>query len=208
MDVALIDYGAGNHQSVMQALEYVGYSASVVSQPEEVLRADRLVLPGVGAAGEALERLRSSGLDKALDEAVRIAGRPFLGICLGMQLLAKRLNEFGEHEGLGWIDGDVIGLRDVVGPELPIPHMGWNRINTIDGVAGPFHGLKSGREFYFAHSFTLAAADPNIIAATADYGKQLTAAIQFDNVLAVQFHPEKSQVNGQSLLTSFMEWSP
>ncbi len=209
MSVAVVDFGAGNLQSVVNALAFLGAAPSVARTPEAVLAADRLVLPGVGGAGEAMQRLRAAGLDEALDEAVRRRGRPLLGICLGMQLLAARLKEFGDHRGLGWLDGEVVDIRErVADPGLRVPHMGWNGVAPRDGGAGLFATVRGAREFYFAHSFTLALRDGAAVAACVTYGAELVAAIRKDTVFAVQFHPEKSQDNGERLLAAFLEWKP
>ncbi len=209
--VAIIDYGAGNLDSVRKAVEFVGGHASIVRTPEEVLAADRLILPGVGAAGEAVARLCNTGIDQALDEAVRKRGRPFMGICLGLQLLAERLHEFGEHQGLGWIRGESVALEGLVSAGARVPHLGWNRVRAADAAGDLFGRIRGGGEFYFAHSFTLrpAAGEDGMLAATTEYGGvSLVAAVIRDTVFATQFHPEKSQVNGERLLAAFLDWSP
>lgn len=208
--VAIIDYGAGNLDSVRKAFTHLGADASVVRTPEDVLAADRLVLPGVGAAGEAVRRLREDGLDEALTEAVRGRGRPFMGICLGMQLLAERLTEFGDHRGLGWIAAEAVSLSDLAPTGVRIPHMGWNRVAVTERAEALFWQVRGGREFYFAHSFGLRLAEGSgPLAATSEYGGvPLVAAVLEDNVFATQFHPEKSQVNGERLLGAFLDWEP
>ena len=208
--IAIIDYGAGNLDSVRKALVRVGSETAIARTPEDVLAADRLVLPGVGAAGEAIQRLRRSGLDEALTEAVRVRGRPFMGICLGMQLLAERLHEFGDHAGLGWIAGEAVPLSSLIAAPVRIPHMGWNRVEVADEAEDLFLEVRGRREFYFAHSFSLRLADgEDAMAATTEYGGvPLTAAILDGTVFATQFHPEKSQVNGERLLGAFVDWKP
>ena len=208
--IAIIDYGAGNLDSVRKALVHVGAEAVIARTPEDVLAADRLVLPGVGAAGEAIARLRRSGLDEALTEAVRVRGRPFMGICLGMQLLAERLHEFGDHAGLGWIAGEAVPLGGLTTAPVRIPHMGWNRVEVADKAEDLFWQVRGGREFYFAHSFSLClAGGGDALAATTEYGGvPLVAAVLDGTVFATQFHPEKSQVNGERLLGAFVDWKP
>jgi imidazole glycerol-phosphate synthase subunit HisH len=208
MKLAVVDYGAGNIGSVLNVLRFLGEDPKLARQPEEILAADRIILPGVGAAGEAMDRLRAQNLDAALTEAVIKNGRPMLGICLGMQLLAERLHEFGESRGLGWIKGEVINIKDCVhDPALPVPHMGWNQVKVRDPGQDLF-GLSSSREFYFAHSFTLRTEDKSVVAASVAYGSDLVAAVCKDTCFATQFHPEKSQVGGERLLTAFLEWNP
>ena len=208
--IAIIDYGAGNLDSVRKALAHVGSETEIARTPEEVLAADRLVLPGVGAAGQAIQQLRRSGLDEALTEAVRHRGRPFMGICLGMQLLAERLHEFGDHAGLGWIAGEAVPLGSLMDTPVRVPHMGWNRVEVADKAEGLFWEVRGGRQFYFAHSFGLRlAGDTDTLAATTEYGGvPLTAAILDGSVFATQFHPEKSQVAGERLLGAFVDWKP
>ena len=209
MDLRIVNYNASNLGSVQKAITNIGFTARLAETPEEVLGADRLVLPGVGAAGEALEQLRSLGMDEALTEAVCRNGRPLLGICLGMQMLGEKLYEYGEHRGLGWIAGDVVPLRQVIGDELRVPHMGWNRIEPTSDLASNLSGSVRGkRDYYFAHSYTLRVDDPSVVAAYADYGEPLVAAVQWQTVFATQFHLEKSQVAGEKLLEAFLDWAP
>lgn len=208
--VAIIDYGAGNLDSVRKAVLYAGAEATIATTPEQVLAADRLILPGVGAAGEAIARLRRAGLDEALTDAVRKRARPFMGICLGMQLLAERLHEFGEHAGLGWIGGEAVSLRTMVPDHMRVPHMGWNRVESTDQGEELFSLVRGRREFYFAHSFALSLnGDGAVLAATTEYGgAAVVAAIRKDTIFATQFHPEKSQISGDQLLGAFLEWAP
>jgi glutamine amidotransferase len=209
MTIAIVDYGAGNLRSVMNVLHYLGESPVLARTPEAIAAADRIILPGVGAAGEAMGKLRERGLDQALDETVRRGGRPLFGICLGMQLLADRLWEYGEHRGLGWVRGDVIHVRDQVrDPDLRTPHMGWNRVEPLPVAQDLFAGINGEREFYFAHSYTLRPWDEAVVAARTTYGAQLVTAVRFETVFATQFHPEKSQVNGEKLIAAFLEWAP
>jgi len=208
MKVGVIDYGAGNLFSVQMAFQRAGADCALLRTPEEVLAAERLVLPGVGAAGAAMAQLQRAAIPEALYEAVRVKGRPLLGICLGMQLMAATLHEYGTRPGLGWIEGDVVDLHSAMLPGLRIPHMGWNGVSTSERGERFFHGIRGERIFYFAHSFVLQPSDTSVVAATVDIGAGLTAAIQFDSVLATQFHPEKSHVNGERLIQTFLEWSP
>jgi len=209
MSIAVIDYGAGNLSSVLKIIRLFGEEAELACTPEAVLAADRVVLPGVGAAGEALARLREQNLEAALHEAVRVRARPLLCICLGMQLLAERHHEFGEHRGFGWIKGEVIHLKDVPGlASARIPHMGWNRVRPTGAGAPALGGDVMGQEFYFAHSYTVRAEDASIVSGTCDYGAPLVVALQFGTVLATQFHPEKSQVVGEKLIAAFLDWRP
>ncbi len=207
MKVAIVDYGAGNIESVRNALLAAGAEPVVARDAETVAAADRLVLPGVGAAGAAAERLEASGLGEALEQAVRRRGRPMLGICLGMELLAERLREFGEHRGLGWLQGEVVHLRDLGIAHARVPHMGWNLVEPSAEAARFFQGPERMRTFYFCHSYTLVTGS-GAVAARAIYEKPLVAAVLDGTVFATQFHPEKSQVNGQKLIQSFLEWAP
>jgi glutamine amidotransferase len=207
MKVAIVDYGAGNIESVRNALFAAGADPVVARDAQTVRAADRLVLPGVGAAGAAAKRLDASGLADALQEQVRDRGRPMLGICLGMELLAERLLEFGDHRGLGWLPGEVIHLRDAGVARARVPHMGWNLVEPAGEAARFFQGPERMRTFYFCHSYTLVTG-PGAVAARATYEKPLVAAVLDGTVFATQFHPEKSQVNGQKLIQSFLEWTP
>ena len=201
MTIALIDYGAGNLHSVHNALKAAGATdVAVTADPSVVLRADRVVLPGVGAFGACASALRAvEGMVDALERRVRGDGVPFLGICVGMQLMADRGEELGTHEGLGWVSGTV---RTLVPdrPETKVPHMGWN-----DVVPTVPHPLILPGEAYFLHSFAFEGDD---MIATTEHGGAVTAAIGRDNLIGVQFHPEKSQRYGLQLLERFLEWRP
>ncbi|PXA91076.1 imidazole glycerol phosphate synthase subunit HisH [Nostoc sp. 3335mG] len=200
MSVALIDYGAGNLRSVHNALNAAGAArVEVTADPEAVLRADRIVLPGVGAYGACAAGLRAiPGMVEALDQRVRRDAVPFLGVCVGMQLMADRGEEMGSHAGLGWIAGTVRALP--ASPQLRVPHMGWN-----DVVPTRPHPLIAPGEAYFLHSF---AFDGEDVLATTDHGGPVTAAIGRDTCLGVQFHPEKSQRYGLALIERFLAWRP
>ncbi len=204
--VAIIDYGRGNVRSVANALEYCGADAVVTSDPTAIDDASHILLPGVGAFGDAMAALVERGLPEILHRQVFEKGKPFLGICLGMQVLAARGLEHGEHQGLGWITGDVVRLEP--GPDaLKIPHMGWNDVH----LARPhpvFAGLRPSQlTFYFVHSYHFRADGAHVLA-TCDYGPPFTAAVAKDNMIATQFHPEKSQDSGVELLQNFVKWKP
>src|SRR6266478_8113893 len=198
MTTAIIDYGSGNLRSAAKAFERAagergsGERILVTSRPEEVAKAERIVLPGVGAFADCRQGLAAvPGLEAALVEAVMERGRPFLGICVGMQLMAERGREFETVEGLGWIAGEVVAIEPA-DPALKIPHMGWNEVEPRS--AHPLlAGLGAGAHAYFVHSYHFRLADPADLVATTDYGGPLAAVIARDNVAGTQFHPEKSQ---------------
>ncbi len=205
--IALIDYGAGNLHSVHNALMAAGAErVAVTADPDLVLGAQRIVLPGVGAFGACAAGLFGiPGMAEALEQRVMRDGVPFLGICVGMQLMATRGLEHGETRGLGWIAGDV-KLIERTDPAIKIPHMGWN-----DVAPTPHHDgaeLLEAGEAYFLHSYHFAPDNGRDIAAMTDHGGGLVAAVARDNLLGVQFHPEKSQAYGLELLTRFLEWDP
>jgi glutamine amidotransferase len=202
--IALIDYGAGNLRSVHNALVAAGAEGvEVTADASAVLAADRIVLPGVGAFGHCRDALAGlPGMIAALDEAVIGKARPFLGICVGMQLMATSGEEHGVYEGLGWIAGTVRALK-ADDPRLKIPHMGWNDVTLADNP--PL--LESG-EAYFLHGYALEAEDESAVYAVTDHGGPVTAAVGRANMIGVQFHPEKSQHYGLSFLSRFLEWRP
>jgi glutamine amidotransferase len=202
--VAIIDYGAGNLASVVNALWVAGAEPSVARTPDDLKRADRLILPGVGAGGAALDALRRTGFDQALGEA-RSAGQPILGICVGLQMMAEQLEEFGQHQGLGWIKGRVTRIPSRWG--VRVPHMGWAKITPTAASREIFAGGAASQHYYFCHSYML-TDDKNVATATVNHGEEFTVAVRFENVMAVQFHPEKSQVNGRRLLERFLDWRP
>jgi glutamine amidotransferase len=203
MTLALVDFGAGNLRSVANALAAAGADdVRVTSDPETVLAADRIVLPGVGAFGACRDALAAiPGMVDALGEAARRRARPFLGICVGMQMLADEGLELGRHAGLGWIGGSVARLPDR--PHARVPHMGWN-----DVVPDAAHPLVVPGEAYFLHSYAFDPADPGDRLATTDHAGPVTAAVGRDTVIGVQFHPEKSQAYGLAFLQRFLEWHP
>jgi glutamine amidotransferase len=211
--VALIDYGSGNLRSAEKALARAarergtGQGISVTSDPPTVARAGRIVLPGVGAFADCMRGLSSiPGMIDALSEAVLKRGVPFLGICVGMQLLASVGREFGDHPGLGWIEGEVVKLAPL-DPDLKIPQIGWNEI-TIARPHALFAGISADAHAYFVHSYAMKPHDPEHVLATSDYGGKFTAAVGRDNIAGTQFHPEKSQAVGLALLGNFLEWRP
>ena len=199
----IVDYGMGNLRSVANALEAVGAAARVSHSPEDVVAADRVVLPGVGAFGEAMSRLRRTGLADALAEAVLVRKRPFLGICLGMQVLATRGLEHGCHEGLGWIEGEVQPIQPS-DPALRVPHVGWNTV-AVRRASPLFLDLPPDPTFYFVHGYHFAASDPSTIAGTCSYGGDMAAVIERAHIFGTQFHPEKSHHAGLLLLKNFVQ---
>jgi len=214
--VAIVDYGSGNLHSAAKAFERAAHDAGldqtivVTNDPHVVASADRIVLPGVGAFADCRRGLDAvDGMVAALDEAVHEKGRPFFGICVGMQLLAERGREYEVTEGLGWIAGEVDRITPA-DPRLKIPHMGWNTLN----VARPHklvEGLAlgaNGRHAYFVHSYAFNVAERADLVAEADYGGPITAIVARDNVVGTQFHPEKSQKFGLALIANFLTWKP
>lgn len=201
--VAIIDYGVGNLFSLSSSFAAIGEEAVITGDEDIIRRADRLILPGVGAFGDAADKLRESGLDKViLDEASK--GKPLMGICLGMQLLLDVSFEYGEHKGLGLIKGEIRPISEVIPTDLPIPQIGWNALR-IKGEKHPiFKYLNDGDCVYFVHSYYGANCDESVIA-ECEYGASLTAAVASKNVCGCQFHPEKSGKVGLSILKAFCE---
>ncbi len=206
--VAILDTGSGNLRSVEKALAKVGGQPCITDDPDVVRRAERLVVPGQGAFGEFVRALREHGLEGAVREVIA-AGRPFLGICLGLQILFDESEEQGPMPGLGLLPGRVVRFRP---PErhYKVPHMGWNQVrrahtNRSPGGDPALRGIPDGTYFYFVHSYYVAPADENSVALTAEYGVPFAAAVRKDNVFACQFHPEKSQAAGLRLLRNFLE---
>jgi glutamine amidotransferase len=214
--VAIVDYGSGNLHSAAKAFERAARESGhdqpivVTSSPEQVAKADRIVLPGVGAFADCRRGLNAvDGMIDVLNERVRMGGRPFLGICVGMQLMAERGREYQVTEGWGWIAGEVDRIAPA-DPSLKIPHMGWNTLNAIkphallDGIpVGP-----QGLHAYFVHSYHLNASDRSDLVAQADYGGPVTAIVGRDTMVGTQFHPEKSQRLGLRLIANFLKWKP
>ena len=201
--VAIIDYGVGNLFSLKSSFAAIGEAAIVTDDPEELKKADRLILPGVGAFGDAAAKLRESGLDKVLlEEAAK--GKPVMGICLGMQMLLDVSFEYGEHKGLGLVSGEIRPIADVIPEELPIPQIGWNALRIKCEKHPIFKYVNDGDFVYFVHSYYGANCEESVIADT-EYGAYLTAAVAKGNVCGCQFHPEKSGKVGLSILKAFCE---
>ncbi len=200
--LAIIDYGVGNLFSLASSLSYIGVESVISSDPEVLRRADRLILPGVGAFGDAAKKLRDTGLDTVVrEEAAK--GKPLMGICLGMQLLFEKSYEYGEHDGLGLLPGEVVGMKGRLSDELMIPHIGWNALE-LKSSSPLFKYIKNGDHVYFVHSFFV-PGDNGSTVATAEYGLSMTATVQKNNVCGCQFHPEKSGEVGLSILRAFCE---
>ena len=197
--VGIIDYGVGNLFSLQSSFKAIGQQVEVSSDPEVLRKADHILLPGVGAFEDAVQKLRATGMDQMVYEAAK-SGKPLMGICLGMQLLFEKSYEYGEHEGLGLIRGQVVGMSGKLPPELKIPHMGWNALR----LTKPARLLEEGSYVYFVHSFYAENCEDSIAAVT-DYGIPITAAVEKDNIFGCQFHPEKSGTVGLAILKKFCE---
>jgi glutamine amidotransferase len=212
MRAALIDYGSGNIASAAKALSRAaaqssGHEIVVTADPDMVRKSERIILPGVGAFADCMRGLSAvPGMVEALNESVIRNGKPILGICVGMQLMATAGREFGVHSGLNWIEGDVVPLSPA-DPALKIPHMGWNEIELVQNHP-IFAGLDESANAYFVHSFEMKPTTPAHLLATTDYGGAVTAAIGRDNIVGTQFHPEKSQAVGLKILANFLNWTP
>ena len=210
MTVAIIDYGSGNLRSAAKAFERAVAEAGMkdTDDAETVRRADRVVLPGVGAFADCKHGLEAvPGMMEAIDEAVIDRGRPFLGICVGMQLMAEVGREHGEHAGFGWLPAEIVQIAPS-DPSLKIPHMGWNELRISNGGHPVFAGIAEGAHAYFVHSYAARCRDADHLLATVEYGGDITAAVGRDNLVGTQFHPEKSQHTGLSLITNFLKWKP
>jgi len=203
--IGIIDYGMGNLRSVYNAFRSLGREATIANTPEQLRDARGIVLPGVGAFGDGMHNLREWGFVEELDAQVLRGGKPFLGLCLGMQLLATTGFEHGENSGLNWIQGKVERIKFPKGNEkLRIPHIGWNevRFQKKDGL---YAGLGESQSFYFVHSFVFKPNDPSVVSGVCDYGVDLVASVEFDNIRATQFHPEKSHKAGLAVLHNWSE---
>ena len=202
--IAVIDYGVGNLFSLCSSLKYIGADSIVTSDKNEITRADKIILPGVGAFADAIKKLRDTGLDKVLCDCAA-KGTPIMGICLGMQLLFETSKEYGEHKGLGLINGDIIPMEGVISADLKIPHIGWNALKFVGEKHPIFKYINDGDHAYFVHSYYGDNCDKSLIATT-EYGEILTAAVADGNVCGCQFHPEKSGKTGLNILRGFCEW--
>ncbi len=209
MKIAVIDYGMGNLQSVLNAFQAVGKNLLVARTPKEMVGAGALVLPGVGAFGDCMRNLRSAGLDEAVLSALS-AGKPYLGICLGLQILFEESEEFGRTPGLAHLKGKVVpfekGLRDDKGSRLKVPHMGWNEIRK-EAVTPALEGVPDGAHFYFVHSYRVVPEGANLVTTTTDYGLKFVSSIAKENVFGCQFHPERSGPLGLRVLGNFVKWA-
>ena len=199
--IAMIDYDAGNIKSVEKALQELGTDVIITKDPQEILNADKVILPGVGAFGDAMNNLKKYGLDEVIHQVVE-KGTPFLGICLGLQLLFERSDESPEAVGLGILKGEILRIPDAEG--LKIPHMGWNSLH-LQNNGRLFKDLKENDYVYFVHSYYLKAEDEEIVKATTNYSVNIHASVEKDNVFACQFHPEKSSDVGLQILKNFVE---
>ncbi|MCG8512272.1 MAG: imidazole glycerol phosphate synthase subunit HisH [Rhodospirillales bacterium] len=214
MSVAIIDYGSGNLRSAAKAFERTlremdrDAAVRVTDDADTVAKADYIVLPGVGAFADCMAGLSAvPGMLDALEDSVVRGGRPFLGICVGMQLMAGVGREFGDHPGLGWIPGEVVALK----PEdaaLKIPHMGWNELDFGEKTHPVLDGIEAGSHAYFVHSYGMRCADAGHVLASVDYGGAVTAMVGRDNMVGTQFHPEKSQRTGLRFIANFLNWRP
>ncbi len=200
--IAIIDYGVGNLFSLYSSFGAIGEEVVITADVDEIRAADRIILPGVGAFGDAAEKLKASGMDKIVIEEAK-AGKPLMGICLGMQLLFDKGFEYGEHEGLGLIPGNVVPMQGVIDESLKIPHIGWNPL-IMKKESPLFKYINDGDCVYFVHSYYATDCDDSVIA-TAEYDKELTAAVANGNVFGCQFHPEKSGEVGLKILKAFCE---
>ena len=201
--IAIVDYGVGNLFSLVSSFRAVGAECTVTSDPEVIMSADKIVLPGVGAFEDAREKLRASGLDKIIVKEAK-EGKPLLGICLGMQMLFERSYEYGEHEGLGLLKGSVVSMETRLPEGLKIPHIGWNSLKTV-GTHPILKYVGDGDFVYFVHSYFATGCEQSLLATT-EYGIELTAAVGYNNVTGMQFHPEKSGKVGLNILRAFCEW--
>ena len=198
--IAVIDYGAGNLQSVVKAFGHIGCECEITNDIEKILNADGAVLPGVGSFGDAMNSMRACGADKAVKEFIA-TGKPFLGICLGLQLLFSESEESQGTEGLSLLEGTITKIPNNNGT-LKIPHMGWNSLK-IKNHNGLFRGIEDGSYVYFVHSYFLKAKDDSIVSSRTEYGTVIDASVSFNNIMATQFHPEKSGKTGLQMLNNF-----
>ena len=200
--IAIVDYGVGNLFSLISSFKKIGADITVTADPDVISKSDGIILPGVGAFEDAAKKLRDSGLDKVIVAETQ-KGKKLMGICLGMQMLFERSYEYGCHEGLGLLRGNIVPMKDSIPSDLKIPHIGWNALH-FTRESDLFKYIKPDDCVYFVHSFYASDCDESVIA-TAEYGKELTAAVQKDNVMGCQFHPEKSGEVGLNILRAFCE---
>lgn len=200
--IAIVDYGVGNLFSLISSFKYIGADVLVTSDPDEIKKCDKIILPGVGAFEDARRKLSDTGLDKIIIEEAK-GGKPVMGICLGMQMLFEKSYEYGEHEGLGLLKGEIVPMEGVIPAELKIPHIGYNPL-IFKKDSPLFKHIKEGDCVYFVHSYYARGCEDSVIA-TAEYGRELTAAVQLSNVMGCQFHPEKSGDVGLNILRAFCE---
>ncbi len=210
-DVAIVDYGINNVRSVRNAVEYCGFDPVVTRDVATIASASHVILPGVGAFGDAMNNIRKYGIGEILDRNVREKGKPLLAVCLGMQLLAQTSEEHADdgipHYGLGWFDADVVRLAPN-DPSLKIPHTGWNIVARERDHPVLAHIRDSNLAFYFVHSFAMRCNSPQDVVGRVEYGQSVTAIVAKDNIVATQFHPEKSQDSGIELISNFLRWNP
>ncbi len=199
--VSIIDYGMGNLKSIANALTAVGADVKVAVSPNDLGAAARIVLPGVGAFGDGMSSLKERGWMEALNEEVMIKKKTFLGVCLGMQLLASASTEHGEHEGFGWISGRVDKISSA---GVRVPHIGWNDVRLVKRE-GLYSGIDDPQAFYFVHSYVFRPDDPSVVSGVCSYGTDFAASIEKENIYATQFHPEKSHKKGLAVLKNFLE---
>lgn len=213
MTTVIIDYGSGNLRSIAKSCEKAALHTNeneiiVTNDPEMLQKADRIILPGVGAFGDCAAGINAiTGMQEALETEVRRKGKPFLGVCVGMQLMADKGYEHGEHKGMGWIKGEVVPITPK-GQDYKIPHMGWNELTFTQPDHPILRGIKPGDHAYFVHSFHFACQDRHNVLVEVEYGGMIVALVAKDNMVGTQFHPEKSQETGLALLTNFIEWQP
>lgn len=214
MQIGIIDYGdqnygSGNLNSVQNSLSYSGIKSQIISDPKKLYNVDKIILPGVGASSHVMKCLKKKEFDLVLNELVIKNCMPFLGICVGMQVLASNLTEFENHKGLGWVDAKVINLKSKLSKEDIVPHTCWNKIFINENSVSLRKSLEKHNNFYFSHSYTMVPTDKSVINSSFVYGnKEFVAGVMIKNIVAFQFHPEKSQIAGQKLLRWYANWHP
>jgi glutamine amidotransferase len=204
--IGIVDYGMGNLLSVYSAFDYLAADVMICKHPEDLANVDRIVIPGVGAFKDCIDKINTSGFREALEQEVITKAKPTLGICLGMQVMASNGTEGGEYKGLEWFDATVIRLTPT-DSDKRVPNIGWNDV-TYDSTVPLFKGLPQKVDFYLVHSFYMKTTDSSDVAATYDYNHAVTAAVLKNNIFATQFHPEKSQDHGLKILENFIAWKP